>query len=88
MATVIRIVMVAFQVYSWLIIVRILLSWVHIPLYQITTFIYDMTQPYLKIFRKILPVSPNMPLDFSPVIALLVLQLLQNVVYRLLIQLL
>ena len=88
MTTVVKLVMIAFQVYSWLILIRVLLSWIRIPFYQLTAFIYDMTEPYLRLFRKILPASPSMAFDFSPIIALFVLQLLQNLIYRLLLSLL
>ncbi|MCL5290426.1 MAG: YggT family protein, partial [Firmicutes bacterium] len=39
---------VAFQVYTWILIVRIILSWVrHNPYQPVIRFIYEVTEPYL-----------------------------------------
>lgn len=74
---------VAFQVYSYLIIIRILLSWIrHNPYQPIIRFIYEITEPYLSFFRKIVP--PFGPMDFSPIVALFALYILERVVLALL----
>ncbi|MDF9408772.1 MAG: YGGT family protein [Pelotomaculum sp. PtaB.Bin013] len=74
---------VAFRVYSYLIIIRIFLSWIrHNPYQPVFRFIYEVTDPYLRFFRKIVP--PFGPLDFSPIVALIALQLLQWLVHRVL----
>lgn len=85
MALVYNFVHFAFEVYYFLVIANVLLSW--FPLARgnaITVFIYDMTEPYLRIFRRILPPSPRMPIDFSPILAIFVLYFLESLVYRLL----
>jgi YggT family protein len=85
MALVYNFVHFAFEVYYFLLIANVLLSW--FPLARgnaITVFIYDMTEPYLRIFRRILPPSPRMPIDFSPILAIFVLYFLESLVYRLL----
>lgn len=76
-------------VYSWLIIGRVLLSWIPSgnPGFQsVYGFLYRVTEPYLALFRRIIPTlgSGGVGIDISPIVALLVLQLVQ----RLLIQIL
>jgi YggT family protein len=83
----IRAVDIAFQVYSWLIIVRVVLSWVrHNPYHPLIRFIYDVTEPYLRIFRRFIP--PVGMIDLSPIVAFLVLGVLQVLVHRALVALL
>jgi YggT family protein len=63
---------VAFRVYVMLLIVRILLSWIpHNPYQPVIRFIYEVTEPYLAIFRRIIP--PFGAVDLSPIVAFLVL---------------
>ncbi|MEW6193012.1 MAG: YggT family protein [Bacillota bacterium] len=77
----IRAVDIAFQVYSWLIIVRVVLSWVrHNPYHPLIRFIYDVTEPYLRIFRRFIP--PVGMIDLSPIVAFLVLEVFQVLVHR------
>lgn len=72
MAIVLTAINVAFQVYTWLLIARILLSWIrHNPYNPIIRFIYEITEPYLGIFRRIVP--PIGVMDLSPIVAFLVL---------------
>ncbi len=76
---------VAFQVAYWLLFIRVLLSWFRLsPHNPIIRFIYEVTEPMLAPFRKILPISPNLPIDFSPILAFFALQLLRSLVMRLL----
>ena len=74
-----------FEIYFWIILVRCLLSFVpSIDWYkQPFTFIKDSTDIYLNLFKKIIP--PVNGLDFSPIVAIIVLQVIQYlVVYGLL----
>ena len=41
-------------------------------------FLRDVCEPYLRIFRRFIPMIG--PLDFSPIVALLVLQIVGNIV--------
>lgn len=79
MYSITRIIEIAFSVYEWMLIVRVLLSW--LPLSRpnaIVKFIYEITEPALAPFRKLIPASPSFPIDFSPLLALLVLDLLKG----------
>jgi len=73
-------------VYVLLILVYIVMTWVRLPyslwLNRIQRFLYDVCDPYLRLFRKILP--PLGPLDLSPVVGVLVLVLLERIVIALL----
>ena len=76
----------AFEVYYILIIANCLLSWFPNvnrgnPLIR---FIYETTEPFLNLFRRILPFSRSLPIDFSPVIAIFALYLIQSIIYKLL----
>jgi YggT family protein len=74
-------------VYIVLIFVRILLTWIpRIPynrvLSAVITFINDVTDPYLNLFRRILPpvrIGPG-ALDLSPIVATFVLIIVSSLV--------
>jgi YggT family protein len=76
------------QVFVWvyilLIFAYVLMSWVRLPysiwMNRIQRFLYDVVEPYLRIFRRILP--PLGPLDLSPMIAVIVLIVAGQVVMR------
>lgn len=73
-----------FYTYYILIIIRVIFSWIGIPsnrtALMIFRFIYDVTEPYLGIFRRFIPLAG--PIDFSPFIGLLVLGIIQNMILR------
>ena len=76
-------------IYVLLIFAFILTSWVRLPyspwLNRIQRFLYDVCDPYLRVFRRFVP--PIGPLDLSPMIAVLVLVVLQQVLHTILRQL-
>ncbi len=66
---------ISLQFYEALIIVRILLSWVGHDLHHpVIDFINDVTEPLLAQCRKLMPPS-GMGMDFSPIIATLIVEL-------------
>lgn len=69
-------------VYILLILAYVLTSWVRLPysvwVRRISDFLRDVCEPYLRIFRRILP--PLGALDLSPVVAILALVALQRIV--------
>ena len=73
-------------VYTLLILAYILTSWIRLPysptLNRVQRFLYDVCDPYLRIFRRFIP--PLGPLDLSPMVAIIVLFVLSNVLTRLL----
>lgn len=79
---------ILFDVMYWLIIIRVILSWVrHDPYNPIFRFIYEVTEIVLAPARKFIPMG-GMGIDFSPIIALLLLQLLKSIIIDLLIRVL
>lgn len=64
-------------VYSALIFAYVILSWIRVPyaLNWLQRFLYDVCEPYIRIFRRLLPSFGA--LDLSPLMALLTLYLLR-----------
>jgi YggT family protein len=76
-----------FLVYLILIFARILLSWIpRIPynpyLRAVIDFIHEVTDPYLNLFRRIIPPlgGGGFALDLSPILAIIVLFIVQALV--------
>jgi YggT family protein len=69
-------------VYTLLILAHIILSWVQLPyrtwIYRIRQFLSDVCEPYLRLFRRFLPSLG--PLDLSPIVAIVVLGILDRVI--------
>ena len=76
-----------FIVYIILIFIRVLLSWIpRMPynptLSAVVGFIHQVTDPYLNLFRRILPPlgGRGMAIDISPIIGVIVLLIAQGVI--------
>lgn len=71
-------------VYVLLMFVYILTSWVRVPysLAPVQRFLHDVCEPYLRLFRRFLP--PVGPLDLTPIVAVFVLIVLDQIVTSLL----
>jgi uncharacterized protein YggT (Ycf19 family) len=67
-------------VYVLVIFVYVLTSWIPLPyspwLNRVQRFLYDVCDPYLRLFRRVLPQLG--PLDISPVVAVIVLFAIQR----------
>lgn len=73
MAVIASLLIVLLNVYSWLLIIYILMSW--IPNARESTFgtmLGQIAEPYLEPFRKIIP--PLGMLDISPIVAIIALR--------------
>lgn len=73
-------------VYFLLVFAYILTSWMRMPysiwLSRIQRFLYDVCEPYLRIFRRVIP--PLGPLDISPIVAIFTLWIASQLVIGLL----
>jgi uncharacterized protein YggT (Ycf19 family) len=73
-------------VYTIVLLVYIVMSWLRLPyspwLNRIQRFLYDVSEPYLRLFRRVLPSMG--PLDLSPMIGIIVLWLIDRVLIRIL----
>jgi YggT family protein len=74
------------SVYILLIFAYIITSWVRLPyspwLNRIQRFLYDVCEPYLRLFRRILP--PFGPLDLSPIVGVFSLIFLDRLIQAIL----
>lgn len=72
----INVINIAFEMYFYVIIAYVLMSW--LPALQGSTFgqvIGKIVEPYLEIFRKIIP--PIGMIDISPIVAIIALNFIQ-----------
>jgi uncharacterized protein YggT (Ycf19 family) len=85
--TVINFVTALTTIYTLLIIVYILMSWLQLPYNPVVAalrrFLHDTVEPYLNIFRRMIP--PIGMFDISPIVALIVLGVLREVIVSLIV---
>ena len=74
---------VFFRLFSFLIFFRVIMSWVRPRPNALTYFVSDITDPYLSFIKKFIP--PVGMIDFSPIVALLLLDVLESVLMSVLI---
>jgi YggT family protein len=74
-------------VYIVLIFIRVLLSWIpripyHPVLRRVLDFVHQTTDPYLNLFRRLLPPmgAGGMSIDLSPIIGVIVLLVLEAII--------
>jgi YggT family protein len=78
----------ALTVYAWMIVARALLSWLHVrpggALSRIDRMLHDATEPYVGLFRRLLPMPRvgAVGIDLSSVVALVVLLVVIQIVVR------
>lgn len=84
MSILITVVSLTIQIYSFLILIRVLLSWVNPDPYRptidhpIVHTLNQITDPFLKPFRRIIPPIGG-AIDISPVVALIVLDIVRRI---------
>lgn len=70
------------EIYKWIIIVAVLISWVNPDRYNpIVKFLYSATEPVLRPVRKFIGYRLG-PIDISPVIVILVIIVIQSVLLK------
>jgi YggT family protein len=81
-----EVVNIVLTVYMWIIIARAVISWVNPdPYNKIVIFLYRVTEPLLAPIRRIIP-AHSLPVDFSPLIVLLVIIFLKQFLVRTMMQ--
>lgn len=81
----INIINIVFRIYSYIILARILLSWLPVDRSNpIIKLIYQVTEPILAPFRVIIPLG-GMGIDLSPIIVYFLLNLLRTSLIRLIV---
>jgi len=74
----VQIINIATEVLVMLIFVRCILSFIrHDPYQPVIRFIYEITEPIMAPFRKIIPMAG--PIDISPIVALFAVQILGRI---------
>ena len=83
-SSVVSFVQVFIYVYSILILAYIITSWVRLPysvwLNRVQRFLYDVCDPYLRLWRRVLPTFG--PLDLSPVVGVAFLYIISGILGR------
>lgn len=74
-----------FQLLFWLVLISVILSYFMDPYHPIRRAVDSVVEPMLAPIRRVVPLIGM--LDFSPLILLLLLQLLRNLIIRILIAL-
>jgi uncharacterized protein YggT (Ycf19 family) len=71
-------------VYVLVIFVYVLTSWIQLPysLRGVQRFLYDVCEPYLRLWRRILPTAG--PIDLSPMVAVIALIVVEQIVVAIL----
>ena len=83
-----RIVDLALNIYIFIVIARALISWVSPDPYNpIVRFLHNATDPVLFRLRRMLPILQAGAFDFSPIVLLLLLSVVQQLVVGFLLQL-
>ncbi|HOH47638.1 MAG TPA: YggT family protein [Candidatus Cloacimonadota bacterium] len=62
------------QIYSYLLLARVILSWFMDPYHQVYRFLWSITEPVLAPIRRILPAMGGW--DFSPIVAFLAIDII------------
>lgn len=86
-----QVVSTAITVYVWLLIARVIMSWLpglmtNPAIRPVAAFIHEVTEPYLSLFRRVIPVAAigGVGFDFSILIAIITLEVVRQFLYRLL----
>jgi YggT family protein len=92
MSILITVISLGFQVYEFLILIRVLLTWINTDPYNpviqhpLVQILHRVTEPVLQPLRRVIPPIGG-TVDISPVIALILLEILRRVLVSFLINL-
>ena len=80
-----RFVFVFATVYTLTLILYVLTLWVQVPysLKPVQRFLYDVCEPYLRLWRRLLPFRAG-PIDFSPMVGIIALGIFSQIVISIL----
>jgi uncharacterized protein YggT (Ycf19 family) len=73
------------SVYVLTLIAYVITSWIRLPysLNPVQRFLYDVCEPYLRLWRRVLPLSVG-PMDLSPIVAILAVGFVAQIVISIL----
>lgn len=73
----------AFSLYEGIIIIRVFMSWLPIsPYSKLAIFVTDLTDPFLGSLERFMPGFLLMPLNFTPIVALFLLSIIERFILR------
>lgn len=76
---VIQLVQTLFEVYSFILLARVLTSWVQVDPYNpVIRILHQLTEPLLAPIRRLLPQTGMM--DFSPIVAFVLITIVERIV--------
>ncbi len=81
---VIQLVQTLFEVYSFILLARVLTSWFQVDPYNpVIRILYQLTEPLLAPIRRLLPQTGMM--DFSPIVAFIAITVVERIVISMMI---
>ena len=84
MSAVIKVVSLLFQIYEFLILIRVLLSWVNVNPYRpvidhpLVQVLHQITDPVLGPLRRVIPPIDG-TVDISPIVAIIILEITRTI---------
>lgn len=78
---------ILFEFINIVLFIRIILSWLPVGRNAFTTIVYNLTEPLLYPIREMLKKSPlgqGLMVDFSPIILVLILSIIENIIQKIL----
>ncbi|MEE9562675.1 MAG: YggT family protein [Thermoanaerobaculia bacterium] len=78
MMTLIYLLVMLLNIYTWVIIIRAVMSWVApVPSHPLAKILVNVTEPVLKPLRRLVPPSALGGIDVSPILAILAIQVIR-----------
>ena len=77
-----KLVSAVFSVYTFLVLLNVIFSWIRVGDNAFTRFVWELTEPPLDLIRHYIPIVGG--LDFSPVVLFIALGVLERMCYRIL----